>query len=99
MVSTRHRSAGYAAFVQAKGRYGARRIQAALIALGRRLNRKAIAASLRCQGLRAKAVKDFKATANSRHTMPVAPNDLQQQFTTKKANVVWFADITYVATR
>ena len=31
--------------------------------------------------MRAKAAKKFKATTNSRHNLPVAPNLLQQDFT------------------
>lgn len=37
-------------------------------------NRKTVAASLRRQGLRAKAARKFKATTNSKHDLPVAPN-------------------------
>ena len=47
---------------------------------GQHYNRKTVAASMKRQGLRAKAAKKFKATTNSKHNLPVAPNLLQQNF-------------------
>ena len=57
-----------------------------------------MAASLQRQGLRAKAARKFKATTNSRHTLPVAPNLLEQDFTAAAPNCKWVGDITYLAT-
>jgi transposase InsO family protein len=62
------------------------------------VNRKTVAASLRRQGLRAKAARKFKATTNSRHSLPVAPNLLQQNFTATAPNQKWVGDITYLST-
>ena len=77
-----------------KGRAGAPR-------LSRHLHRghRQVAMSLRRQGLRAKAAKKFKATTNSNHTLPVAENLLQQDFTASRANQVWVGDITGAATQ
>ncbi|MGM0786063.1 MAG: DDE-type integrase/transposase/recombinase, partial [Pseudomonadota bacterium] len=62
------------------------------------VNRKTVAASLQRQGLRAKAARKFKATTNSRHSLPVAPNLLEQDFTATAPNQKWAGDITYLAT-
>ena len=42
--------------------------------------------------------KKFKATTDSRHSLPVAPNLLNQNFATFSPVLVWVADITYVLT-
>ena len=57
-----------------------------------------MAASLRRQNLRAKAARKFKATTNSRHGLPVAPNLLEQDFSATAPNQKWVGDITYLAT-
>jgi putative transposase len=49
-------------------------------------------------GIRCKQVKKFKATTNSNHNMPVAPNLLEQKFSATAPNKVWLTDITYVQT-
>jgi len=50
------------------------------------------------QGLRAKAAKKFKATTNSKHNLPVAPNLLLQNFSSFFPNQKWVCDITYLWT-
>nr|WP_157061491.1 hypothetical protein [Legionella brunensis] len=45
-----------------------------------------VARIMREQGWRAKVAKKFKATTNSNHQLPVAPNLLQQNFLAHKAN-------------
>jgi transposase InsO family protein len=47
-------------------------------------------------GLRCKQKRKFKATTNSRHALPVAPNLLEQQFKPTAPNQQWLVDITYV---
>ena len=65
---------------------------------GHQHDRKTVADSMRRQGLRAKAAKKFKATTNSKHNLPVAPNLLQQDFTATAANQKYVGDITYLWT-
>ena len=42
--------------------------------------------------------RKYKATTDSKHNFPVAPNLLKQDFHIKEPNKVWLADITYIAT-
>lgn len=81
------------AFVAQKGRAGAPRLRHEL-----RRGRRQVADSLRRQGLRAKAARKYKATTNSNHTLPVAENLLQQDFSAAQPNQVWVGDITYIGT-
>ncbi|OJY96063.1 MAG: transposase [Lysobacterales bacterium 69-70] len=82
-----------AEFDARKGRAGAPRL-ARHLSVGRRQ----VAESMRRQGLRAKAARKFKATTNSNHSLPVAQNLLQQNFTAAGPNQVWVGDITYIGT-
>jgi putative transposase len=86
------------AFAARKGRCGSPTLTRDLRDVGQPYNRKTVAASQQRQGLRAKAAKKFKATTNSKHTLPVAPNLLQQDFTAQVANQKWVGDITYLWT-
>jgi transposase InsO family protein len=49
-------------------------------------------------GIRCKQKRKFRATTDSRHTLPVAENVLDQQFKVYEPNKVWVSDITYVPT-
>lgn len=49
-------------------------------------------------GLRCKQKRKFKVTTDSRHTLPVAPNLLERDFSVSAPNRVWVSDITYVPT-
>lgn len=49
-------------------------------------------------GIRCKQKRKFKATTDSKHTLPVAENLLGQQFKVSQPNAVWVSDITYVPT-
>ena len=49
-------------------------------------------------GLRCKQKRKFKATTDSKHTLPVVRNLLGQQFKVYEPNTVWVSDITYVPT-
>ena len=49
-------------------------------------------------GLRCRQKRKFKATTNSNHAFPVAPNLLEQRFAPTRPNEAWVSDITYVPT-
>ena len=86
------------AFTAEKGRAGSPRLSRRMKAQGRCAGRRQVAESLRRQGLRAKGARKYKATTNSKHSLPVAPNLLQQDFSADRPNHKWVSDITYIAT-
>ena len=57
-----------------------------------------VARIMHARGWRAKAARKYKATTNSNHKLPVAPNLLQQNFAASKPNEKWMTDITYIWT-
>jgi transposase InsO family protein len=65
------------AFEAKKGRSGSPGLTRDLADAGQHYDRKTVAASMRRQELRAKAAKKFKATTNSKHSLPVAANLLR----------------------
>ena len=85
-------------FEAKKSRSGSPRLTRDLADDGQHYDRKTVAASLRRQGLRAKAAKKFKATTNSQHDLPVVPNLLQQNFTATAPNQKYVSDIAYLWT-
>ena len=81
-----------------KGRPGSPRIARRLQQAGVPAGENRVAKLMRNMGLRAKSARKFKATTNSNHSLPVAPNLLKQDFTAGSANEKWVSDITYIAT-
>jgi len=49
-------------------------------------------------GIRCKQKRKFKATTDSKHTLPVAENLLNRKFEVTKPNSAWVTDITYIPT-
>lgn len=86
------------AFGQAKQRYGAPRLTDELRSQGLTLNVKTVAASLRRQGLRAKASCRFSPVSYREHGLPVSENLLKQDFYASGPNQKWAGDITYLRT-
>lgn len=86
-------------FVQFRGRYGVPRIHAELAKRGHRVSRKRVARLMRDAGLRARGARKYKATTDSRHTLPVAPNLLERNFGAERPDAVWVSDITYLWTK
>ena len=78
--------------------YGSPKIHGELQKRGIRCGQKRVARLMRKDGLRAKIIRKFKATTNSKHDLPVAPNLLNREFTQTKPNRAWVADITYIWT-
>jgi transposase InsO family protein len=78
--------------------YGAEKLQHDLAEHGIRAGICRIKRIRRKLGIRCKQKRKFKATTNSKHTLPVAENILGQQFKVTAPNKVWVSDITYVPT-
>jgi len=85
-------------FGQQRNGCGTRTIKKALLRLGYRVSRRRIGRLMRAEGLFCKTKKKFKATTNSKHDNPVAPNRLNREFTVDKPNQKWVGDITYIWT-
>ena len=81
-------------FTESKQRYGAPRLADELP----QYNIKTIAASLRRQGLRAKAARKFSPESYREHCLPASENLLKQDFYASGPNQKWCADITYLRT-
>jgi putative transposase len=86
------------AFEDSRQTYGTRRIQDDWDKQGQRVSRIRIGRLMRQEGLRCKTRRQFRATTNSNHTLPVAPNRLDRQFQGVEPDRVYVGDITYVAT-
>ena len=86
------------AFAAQKMRAGSPRLFRKLLDQGHVYDRKTVAASMRRQNLRARTARKYKATTNSKHDLPVAPNLLAQNFNAEAPNQKWVSDITYLWT-
>jgi putative transposase len=51
---------------------------------------------MRGNGWHAKTSRKYRVTTNSTHSLPVAPNLLEQNFTADAPNQKWVSDITYI---
>ncbi len=87
-----------AIFVEHRQRYGAPRIVAALHDEGLMYSENRIARRMRTLGLKAIQTKKFKVTTDSKHSKPVAPDLLEQDFSAAAPNQKWTSDITYIWT-
>ena len=82
-----------------RGNYGPKKIAEELKAQGFMAGLNRIKRLRRQHDIICKRARKWKATTNSKHAMPVAPNRLDQRFNTVVApNRVWVVDITFVPT-
>tara|TARA_B110000902_G_scaffold74219_1_gene87683 strand:+ start:324 stop:701 length:378 start_codon:yes stop_codon:yes gene_type:complete len=79
--------------------YGSPRIREDLRVLGYKVSKSRVARIMRANNLFAKRKRKFKATTDSKHNYPVAPNLLKQDFTVSRRNEVWVSDMTYIHTK
>lgn len=85
-------------FDKSRKTYGTRRIKKQLETEGILVSRQLIRRKMAEQGLAAKARRKTRATTNSNHDNPVAPNLLGGNFDVKHPNEAWVMDITYLQT-
>ncbi len=83
---------------EVKGAYGSRRMHRELQGRGQRIGLRRVERLMREHGIRARHKRRFKATTDSKHSMPVAPNLLEHNFTPEAPNRVRTGDITYIQT-
>lgn len=78
--------------------YGSPRITAELQAQNRRVSKNRVAKIMQAAGIQARKRRKFKATTDSRHKYPIAPNVLDRNFSATRPGEIWVSDITYVRT-
>ncbi len=78
--------------------YGSPRIERDLRQEGHHVSRKRVARLMRELGLEGRRKRRFRATTDSKHRFPVAPNILMRDFDVDAPNIAWVTDITYLAT-
>lgn len=83
---------------ESKKTYGSPRVQKQLLAQGSRCSKSRVERIMRKFGIRAKNPRKFRSTTDSKHSFPVAENLLNREFSVKKENKVWVADITAIWT-
>lgn len=85
---------------EVNGVYSHRRIKAELAAMAYVCGRHRVARLMREAGLRVRSRKRWRLVSSTRHALPVAPNHLDRQFASDRANRhwVWVSGMTYVRT-
>lgn len=87
-----------ALFEAGRGLYGTRRIKSKLAEKGLHVSRRRIGRLMKKAGLVCKTKKRFKATTDSKHNKPIAPNLLDRQFNVSQPDCCYVGDITYIRT-
>ena len=83
---------------ETRQRYGSPRVHAELRDRGHRTSRKRVARLMRDRELAGRRRRRVRATTDSGHAFPVAPNVLARQFDQPAPDRAWVTDITYIAT-
>ena len=81
-----------------KHAYGSPRITRELRERGFPTSKPRVERLMRENGIKARHKRRYKATTDSKHNLPVAPNLLDRNFTPAAPNQVWTADMTYIWT-
>lgn len=85
-------------FKESKETYGHRRIKKALRKQGIKCSSQRVRRIMRENGMISVHKVKYKATTNSNHNYPVAPNLLEKNFTATAPGQKWVGDITYIPT-
>ena len=81
-----------------KHAYGSPRITKELRDRGFPASKPRVERLMKENGIRARHKRRYKATTDSKHTLPIAKNLLDRNFTPAAPNQVWTADMTYIWT-
>lgn len=81
-----------------RGTYGSPRVYEELKFQGISAGRHRVAKLMRLDGLKGKQRKRFTRTTDSDHSLPIAPNLLNQNFDVDVLDTVWASDITFIPT-
>jgi transposase InsO family protein len=76
--------------------YGSPRIHQQLLRDGETASRPRVARLMKKEGLQSQIRPKWATTTDSKHTLPVAPNRLDQDFSAGRLDQVWVSDITYI---
>ena len=87
-----------ACHAQSRATYGSPRVHEDLQALSYRVSRKRVARLMRRKGLSARPPRRYRATTDSNHSLPIAPNVVAREFHAAAPNRVWVTDMTYIWT-
>jgi transposase InsO family protein len=87
-------------FRDSEERYGSPKITQMLHKEGHQISERTVSIYMQELGLRSCVSRKYKEqTTDSNHDLPIAPNVLEQKFTTTEPGKVWVADITYIPCR
>ncbi len=87
------------AHITSKGSYGSRRMAKEIREAGTPCGRTKAATIMKLAEVAVRPKKKFKVTTDSRHSLAVAPNRLEREFTVDEPDRVYVSDITYLWTR
>jgi transposase InsO family protein len=88
-----------AVYAENRGAYGWPRIWRQLVAQGIRVGKLRVQRLMQKHGIQARGKRKFRVTTtDSRHSLPIAPNLLDRNFTVAAPNIAWVGDFTYIAT-
>lgn len=86
------------AYVQSQETYGSPRVLDELRDKGFRVGKRRVERAMRGMGLTPPRPRKHRKTTERNYAHPVAPNELNRDFTAKRPNERWVTDITYVWT-
>jgi transposase InsO family protein len=88
-----------AVFAAHRGAYGWPRVWRQLLSQDIRVGKSRVQRLMQRHGIRARGKRRFRInTTDSRHSLPIAPNLLNRNFTVAAPNQAWAGDVTYIPT-
>jgi len=85
-------------FNDSRKSYGTRRVKHVLAREGLKVSRRRIGRLMKAMDLACKNKRQFRVTTDSKHSLPIAGNVLNREFTVSKPDRCYVGDITYIKT-